>query len=108
MGNAGFCPISRRESLPLKGTLLDPTSGSLKTDLIERVYIPKGPQILTPESWMPIQVSGGRDTCQPDSQTPSGGLGVFRLLGLFGLALGLLGLGFRVFGFRLYGFGFWV
>ena len=28
---------------PLKGTLLNPTYGSLKRDLIERVYIPKGP-----------------------------------------------------------------
>ena len=31
---------------PLKGTLLNPTSGSLKRELVERVYIiciPKGP-----------------------------------------------------------------
>ena len=27
----------------LEGTLLNPTSGSLKGDLTERVYIPKGP-----------------------------------------------------------------
>ena len=27
---------------PLKGTLLNPTSGSLKRDLIERLYITKG------------------------------------------------------------------
>ena len=28
---------------PEKGTLLSPTSGSPKRDLIERVFIPKGP-----------------------------------------------------------------
>ena len=28
---------------PEKGPLLNPTSGSLKRDLLERVYIPKGP-----------------------------------------------------------------
>ena len=31
------------EGGPLKGTLLNPTSGSLKRDLVERVYIPDGP-----------------------------------------------------------------
>ena len=28
---------------PLKGTLLNPTYGALKKELIESVYIPKGP-----------------------------------------------------------------
>ena len=28
---------------PLKGTLLNPTYGSLKQDLLERAYTPKGP-----------------------------------------------------------------
>ena len=37
---------SRR--VPLKGTLLNPSSGSLKRDLIESVYVPKGP--LNPDS----------------------------------------------------------
>ena len=32
-----------RETHPLKGTLLSPTYGSLKRDLIQMVYIPKGP-----------------------------------------------------------------
>ena len=38
-------PSSRRSTreTPEKGTLLNPTYGSLKRDLIERVYIPKGP-----------------------------------------------------------------
>ena len=36
------------EGDPLKGTLLSPTSGSLKGDLIERVYIPRVALILTP------------------------------------------------------------
>ena len=31
------------------GTLLNPTSGSLKRGLVERVYLPKGPLILTPK-----------------------------------------------------------
>ena len=34
--------------VPLKGGPSDPTYGSLKRDLIERDYIPKGPLILTP------------------------------------------------------------
>ena len=41
-----YIPSSIRET-PSKGTLLNPTSGSLKRDLIERVYIPKRPLILT-------------------------------------------------------------
>ena len=32
-----------RENPSSTGTLLNPTSGSLERDLIERVYIPKGP-----------------------------------------------------------------
>ena len=35
-------PGSVRET-PIEGTLLNPTSGSLKGDLIERAYIPKDP-----------------------------------------------------------------
>ena len=53
---------------PLKGTLLNPTSGSLKRDLIERVYIPKGPP-------------------NPNSQTESL---LWRICGLEGLQVHLL------------------
>ena len=35
---------------PLKGILLNPTFDSLKRDLIERVYVPKGPP--NPNSYM--------------------------------------------------------
>ena len=38
---------SMRET-PERGPFLNPTYGSLKRDLTERVYIPKGPPILTP------------------------------------------------------------
>ena len=34
---------------PFKGTLLNPTSGPLNRDLIERVYIPKGPPTPNPK-----------------------------------------------------------
>ena len=45
---AGIFLGSTRET-PLKGTLLNPTSGSLEGDLIERVYIPEGPSTLNPK-----------------------------------------------------------
>ena len=51
MGNAGFIPSTVVLGRPLKGTLLNLTYGSLKGDLIERVYIPKAspnPKSLTP------------------------------------------------------------
>ena len=35
--------LSSIRETPLKGALLNPTYGSLKRDLIERVYVPKGP-----------------------------------------------------------------
>ena len=41
---------------PLKGTLLNPTYGSLKGDLIERVYIPKGPLILAPRVGLWVRI----------------------------------------------------
>ena len=48
LGSLGSCFLGRTEETPLKGTPLNPPCGSLKRDLIERVYMPKGPLILTP------------------------------------------------------------
>ena len=47
-GAEGVLRGSIRET-PLRGTLLKPTDGSLKRDLIERVYMPKSPP--NPNSW---------------------------------------------------------
>ena len=38
-----FVAEGRFEEDPLKGTLLNPTSGSLRSGLIERAYVPKIP-----------------------------------------------------------------
>ena len=46
------------EGDPLKGTLLNPTSGALKGDLVERVFIPKGPP--NPKSQSRVQSLGAR------------------------------------------------
>ena len=53
----------------MKGTLLNPISGSLKRDLIERVYIPKSPP--TPSSYRVLEVLG----CRPSALVLKLGLG---------------------------------
>ena len=75
------------------GTLLSPASGSLKIDLIQRVYIPKGPP--NPTSY--VQGLGG-----------VWGLGFIKATitvefvdkDLYGLVWGAVGLGFQGLGFR--------